>query len=115
MDLKYALRAFLKNPGFTLLAVSVMAAGIGANSAVFSAVNAVLLQPLPYPEPDRIVSVSSLWKKSGQHSTVSAPDFHDWHDQSTAFSALAYYKDGDGAVMAGRAAEYAHVTRVTSE
>src|SRR5205814_4315204 len=72
MDLRFALRSFRKNPGFTALAVSVMALGIGANTAVFTVVNTVLLKPLAYREPDRIVRLFSLWKKSGGHGTVSA-------------------------------------------
>jgi hypothetical protein len=109
------LRSLRKNPGFTLLAVVVMALGIGANTAVFSVVNAVLLKPLAYRDPDRIVTLASLWRKSGGHGPVSAPDFHDWHDQSTAFAAMAYYEDDSTAVMAGASAEYAHVAEVTPE
>ena len=67
MDLKFAFRSLRKNPGFTLLAVLVMALGIGANTAVFSVVNAVLLKPLAYRDPDRIVMLASLWRKSGGH------------------------------------------------
>ena len=115
MDLKFALRSLRKNPGFTLLAVVVMALGIGANTAVFSVVNAVLLKPLAYPNPDRIVTLSSLWLKSGSHGQVSAPDFHDWHNQGTAFAAMAYYDDDSTAVMSGASAEYAHVAEVTPE
>jgi predicted permease len=117
MDLKYALRSLLKNPGFTALAVIVMALGIGANTAVFSVVNAVLLRPLGYKNPERIVTLSPLWKKSGKSGgSSSAPDFHDWHDQSTAFDAMAYYTYyGPTAVMAGPTAEYAEVVAVSSE
>ena len=115
MDLKFALRSLCKNPGFTLLAVVVMALGIGANTAVFSVVNAVLLKPLAYRDPDRIVTLSSLWRKSGGHGQVSAPDFHDWHDQSTAFAAMAYYDDDSTAVMSGASAQYAHAAEVTPE
>ena len=115
MDLKYALRSLRKDPGFTLLAVLVMALGIGANSAVFSVVNAVLLRPLAYHDAGRIVTVASLWKKSGNQGTVSAPDFHDWHDQSTSFAAMAYYDDDSGSVSAGSAAEYTHIAEVTPE
>jgi predicted permease len=115
MDLKFALRSLRKNPGFTLLAVVVMALGIGANTAVFSVVNAVLLKPLAYHNPDRIVTLSSLWRKSGGHGPVSAPDFHDWHNQSTAFAAMAYYQDDSTAVMSGASAEYTHVAEVTPE
>src|SRR5438445_5232846 len=106
MDLRFTLRSWRRNPAFTLLAVMVMALGIGANTAVFSVVNAVLLKPLAYRDPDRIVTLSSLWKKEGAHGQVSAPDFHDWHDQSTSFTAMAYYGAGHTAVTVGSAAEY---------
>jgi putative ABC transport system permease protein len=119
MDLKYALRSLRKNPGFTALAVIVMALGIGANTAVFSVVNAVLLRPLAYKNPERIVTLSPLWKQSGKSGgSSSAPDFHDWHDQSTAFDAMAYYtfyNAGPTVVMAGREAEYAAVAAVSPE
>jgi predicted permease len=117
MDLKYALRSLLKNPGFTVLAVIVMALGIGANTAVFSVVNAVLLRPLPYKNPERIVTVANLWKQTGRiGGTSSAPDFHDWHDQSTAFEAMADYAGWSTSVMVGNgAAEYAEAAQVSPE
>jgi hypothetical protein len=93
-DLRFAFRMLLKNPGFMIVAV-MMALGIGANTAMVSVVNAALLKPLAFAEPDRIVTLGSLWKGSPQHGIVSAPDFHDWHDQSTAFEAMAYYQDDD--------------------
>ena len=114
-DLRYAGRMLLKNPGFTVVAVMIMALGIGANTAMFSVVNAVLLKPLAFADPDRIVTLGSLWKGQPGHGNVSAPDFHDWHDQSTAFECMAYYDDGDVAVAAGPVAEYAHVAEVTPE
>jgi putative ABC transport system permease protein len=117
MDLKYALRSLLKNPGFTALAVIVMALGIGANTAVFSVVNAVLLRPLAYKNPERIVTVANLWKKTGRIGrTSSAPDFHDWHDQSTAFDAMADYASWSTSVIAGNGvAEYAEAAQVSPE
>jgi putative ABC transport system permease protein len=116
MDLRYALRSLLKNPGFTVLAVVVMALGIGANTAVFSVVNAVLLRPLAYKNPERIVMLGPLWKKTGRlGNNSSAPDFHDWHNQSTAFDAMASYNSQPTAVMAGPAAEYAEVAWVSPE
>lgn len=115
MDLKFAIRSLRKNPGFTLLAIAVMALGMGANTAVFSVVRAVLLKPLAFHEPDRIVTLSTLWKKSSGRGFVSAPDYHDWHDQSTAFSAMAYYSVGDASLAVGRVAEYVHVAAVTQE
>ncbi|HSU68255.1 MAG TPA: ABC transporter permease, partial [Tepidisphaeraceae bacterium] len=115
MDLRYALRSLSKNPGFTILAVLVMALGIGANTAVFSVVNSVLLKPLDYQDPDRIVTLRTHWTTSGSGLQVSAPDFHDWHDQNAAFAAMAYYAGGETAVSAGPAAEYARVAAVTPE
>jgi putative ABC transport system permease protein len=97
------------------VAVLVMALGIGANTAVFSVVHAVLLKPLAYNDPDRLVNVSTLWLKSGHHGQVSAPDFHDWHDQSTAFEAMANYKGYPVPVSAGSTAEYIYTARVGPE
>lgn len=116
MDLKFALRSLRKNPGFTALAVIVMALGIGANTAVFSVVNAVLLRPLAYKNPERIVTLSPLWKKSGKSGgTSSAPDFHDWRDQSTAFEAMASYVEGRAPIGLGTTAEYGHVSPVSQQ
>ncbi len=99
-----------------MLAVAVMALGIGANTAVFSVVNAVLLRPLAYKNPERIVMLGPLWKKTGRiGNNSSAPDFHDWHDQSTAFDAMASYNSQPTAVFAGAAAEYAEVAWVSPE
>ncbi len=115
MDFRYALRSLRKDPGFAVLAVAVMALGIGANTAVFSVVNAVLLKPLAFRDPDRIVTLSSLWKKNGHFGTVSAPDFHDWHDQSSSFAAMADYDDDTTAVTVHSVAEYTPVSVVSPE
>jgi putative ABC transport system permease protein len=114
-DLRYGLRQLRRNPGFTAVAITILALGIGANTAVFSVVNAVLLTPLAYHNPDRIVTLSSTWKNSNDYSPVSAPDFRDWRDQSTSFSAMAYYKFSDTAILSGRKAEYGRVAMVTPE
>jgi predicted permease len=118
-DLRFAVRMLMKNRGFTIIAVLILAMGIGANTAMFSVVHAVLLKPLAYSEPDRIVTLASLWKAHSHKGQVSAPDFHDWHDESTAFDAMAYYSDEDTSVISGssgaRTAEYAHATVITSE
>jgi len=119
-DLRYATRMLFKNPGFTTIAVLTLGLGIGANTAVFSVVNAVLLKPLAYRNPDRIVTLSSVWDKTKDTpgslgNPVSVPDFQDWHDQSTAFQAMAYYAGRQTSVMVGPAAEYGRATRVTPE
>ena len=115
-DLRFAVRMLLKNPGFTVVAVLILALGIGANTAMFSVVRAVLLKPLAYSDPDRIVTLASFWKADSGKGQVSAPDYHDWHDQSTAFEAMAYYGAWDTAVTAGTAtgatAEYAHAAQI---
>jgi putative ABC transport system permease protein len=115
MDFLYAIRSLRKNPGFTILAILVLALGIGANTAIFSVVNAVLLRPLAYREPDRIMTVWTLWSKSGRRGQVSAPDFHDWHDQNNVFDLMAYYSADRIPVTAGSEPERAVASIVTPE
>ncbi|MGD0221886.1 MAG: ABC transporter permease [Terriglobia bacterium] len=87
-DLKYGLRMLAKNPGFTAVAVITLALGIGANTAIFSFVDAVLLKPLPFSHPERMVMV---WEKppDGGRNVVSTLNFLDWKNQNTAFEAMA--------------------------
>jgi putative ABC transport system permease protein len=119
-DLRYGFRQLRRNPGFTIVAIFTLALGIGANTAIFSVVNAVLLRPLPYPNPDRIATLTNP-PTTGKAITaldarlVSIPNFQDWHDQSSSFEAMAYYQGGEAAVTVGSAAEYAQVTRVSPE
>jgi len=118
-DVRYAARNLRRSPGFATLAVLIMALGIGANTAVFSVVNAVLLKPLSYQDPDRIVTLSDSWR-TGEARTdlskqVSILNFQDWHDQSSSFEAMAYYASRETAVMPGATAEYARVTSVSPE
>jgi predicted permease len=114
-DLRYGVRMLTKNPGFTSIAILTLAIGIGANTAMFSVVNAVLLRPLAYREPNRIVTIASLWKETGHHGPVSAPDFRDWHDQATVFASMAYYEDEDCAVASSAGGQYSHCALVTPE
>src|SRR5437868_13000000 len=95
-DLRYGLRMLLKNPGFTAVAVIALALGIGANSAVFSVVNAVLLRPLPFHNPDRLVALLPYDLKLGiekgfDQSAVCYPDFTDWRAQNRVFDRMAVY------------------------
>src|SRR2546427_439560 len=94
-DIKFAFRQLLKNPGFTAVAVLTLALGIGANTAMFSLVNGVLLKPLPYPDSDRLVSLSENQREQGQDFVnLTAPGFTDWRTQSTVFEDLAAYQPG---------------------
>src|SRR5262249_3751883 len=90
-DLRFGFRLLLKRPGFTIVAVVALALGIGANSAIFSIVNAVMLRPLPYADPSRLVSAESIHTINPQRETdgVSPADFWDWKDQSESFDQLA--------------------------
>jgi putative ABC transport system permease protein len=87
-DVKFALRQLRKSPGFTLVAVLTLALGIGANTAIFSVVNAVLLRPLPYPEADRIMVLNES-SGPGQDYSVALPDYFDWRNDNTVFEHLA--------------------------
>src|SRR5499426_2272478 len=93
-DLRYGARMLFKNPGFTLIAVFTLALGIGANTAIFSVVNAVLLRPLPYKEPDRLIAVRSLNTQNGETFGVSPSDYLDWRQQTQAFEQVALYTFG---------------------
>jgi putative ABC transport system permease protein len=115
-DLRYAFRSLFRQPAFAITAVVTLALGIGATTAIFSVVNAVVLRPLPYPEPDRIVAVANFWTRTSLRSTtVSAPDFHDWRAQNRSFGSLAYYTGGETSVNVNGVADYATVFRVTPE
>src|SRR5688572_5730503 len=87
-DVRYGIRGLLKAPAFTAVAILTLALGIGANSAIFSFVDGVLLKPLPYPDPERILL---LWEKppGGGNNVVSAMNFLDWKSQSSSFTAVA--------------------------
>ncbi|HEX9000901.1 MAG TPA: ABC transporter permease, partial [Blastocatellia bacterium] len=87
-DLRFGVRMLLKKPGFTLIAIITLALGIGANTAIFSVVNAVLLQPLPYAEPERIVRIYGRFSQGNQAAT-SPPDFLDYRAQNRTFEEFA--------------------------
>jgi len=92
-DIRYALRNLLRRPTFTLIAVVTLALGIGANTAIFSAINALLLRPLPFPELDRIVAVwDKLPSRGVMHNEVTVANYLDWQSQTQSFDQLALYR-----------------------
>lgn len=103
-DLKFALRQLLKNPGFTAVAVFTLALGIGANTAVFSVVSNVLLRPLPFTEPERLVTVWERNPKAGyDDNTVAAGTFADWKEQNQVFESMAALSIDRGLNLTGDA------------
>src|SRR5437899_5323520 len=87
-NLRLALRGLIKNPAFSAVAIITLALGIGANTAIFSIVNAVLLRPLPYPDADRIMVLNES-SGPGQDYSVALPDYFDWQKDNTVFEHLA--------------------------
>lgn len=116
-DLKHALRALKNKPGFTFVTVLTLAIGIGGTTAIFGAVNAVLLRPLPYPEPDRLVRVykTSLKQPDRVGGSVSPPDFTDWRRDSTVFANLGAYYSNSLALTGQGAAEVVSIGQVTGD
>ena len=110
LDVRYSIRGLVKSWGFALGTGAVLGLGLGASVAIFSVVNTVLLQPLAYPNAERIVSVETLWTNTGRASQdVSAPDFRDWQAQNDVFETMAHF-DGeeDVATLVGDRAGFAN-------
>src|SRR5262245_47542446 len=114
-DLRYGLRMLGKQPGFTAVVVLILALGIGANTAIFSVVNGVLLRPLPYLEPERLVR---LWRDNPQQnvhqSGTSYPNFLDWRGQSQSFAELANYAGYPAFITSGGEPEQARLNIVSA-
>src|SRR5437667_1396750 len=100
-DLRYALRMLLKAPAFTIIAILTLMLGIGANSAIFSVIDAVLLRPLPFPKPNELVAVwSQVAREKSEKETESVPNYVDLRDQSKTLQALAAFTRA-GSVLNG--------------
>ena len=115
-DLRYSFRTLCKVPGFSIVALLVLALGIGANTAIFSVVNSVVLRPLPYPGADRLALIWETDLKDGiKREGPSAPNFLDWQEQSQSFEEMALLEVGTGTVT-GEGSEPEQVTglRVTT-
>ena len=95
-DLRYALRVLLRAPSFTIAVIAVLALGIGVNTAIFSIVNSVLLRPLPYDQPDRLVQLFHTPPQSSfpgiTRFSVSAANYYDWKRDARSFEAMADYR-----------------------
>src|SRR5580700_4243135 len=114
-DLRYSLRTLYKAPGFTIVALLVLALGIGANTAIFSVVNSVVLRPLPYPAADRLALIWETDLKDGiQREGPSAPNFLDWREQSQSFEEMALLEVGTGTVTGEGEPEQITGLRVTT-
>ena len=113
-DLRYSVRVLLKNRGATAVMVSTLALGIGAATAMFSVVYGVLLQPLPYPEPDRLMAVWEVTSK-GRLSRLADPNFDDFRDQNRSFRAMAKYAAYPASVSGGSQPTRAVVAWVTPD
>jgi putative ABC transport system permease protein len=113
-DIRHALRMFRNSPSFTLAVIAALALGIGADTAIFSVVNAVLLKPLTYPEPDRIVQFMNTSPQGGDWPGASATKFHVWQEQTNVFQDVAAYDwSGKGLNLTGSIPEQIHGVHVT--
>src|SRR6266851_914390 len=115
-DIRFGARQLRKNPGFTAVAVLTLALGIGANTAIFSVVSAVLLRPLPYPEPERLMQIGRSYSVNEVYP-ASEPKFMFWRDNNHSFEAMAATQGFGSGVNAsgGSEPEYVEGIRVSSE
>ncbi len=113
-DLRYATRLMLNQPGFTAVAVLTLALGIGANTTIYSVINAVLLRPLPYPEPEQIVRVFET-TRSMTESPVSPPNFVDWKGQSRVFERIAAFQGWAAGFAGPEGVEQVSALRISAD
>ncbi|MBO0800103.1 MAG: ABC transporter permease, partial [Blastocatellia bacterium] len=114
-DLRYGIRTLSKNPGFTLVAVLALALGIGANTAIFSVVNAVLLRPLPYPDSNRLVTSFNADNHFGWQAALNPADFIEWRKQQASFEAISVYGGEAFNLTGGSSPVYVKANTVSAE
>src|SRR3954469_3977664 len=117
-DIRYAFRQLIKHPGFTIVAILTLALGIGANTAIFSVVNAVLLKPLPFPGPDQLIAVGmtdTRQKDQASLGSLSYPDFFDFRDQNRTLASIAVYRDQSFALTSDEGATSLHGVKGSAE
>ena len=112
-DLRFAFRTLAKSPGFTTVAVLTLALGIGANTAIFTVVNGVLLNPLPYPDANRLVALSERLHEFPEFA-ISYPDFLDWRKMNHSFTSLAAYRHADLDLTGSGESERVTATQVSA-
>src|SRR6266853_3538980 len=113
-DVRYGLRVLGKNPGFTAIAILTLALGIGANTALFSVVNGVLLNPLPFPNPDELVAVYTK-SPTFQESSIAYPNFLDWQKDNHSFAALSAFRSDDYNMVGAGEPERVHIHMISAE
>jgi putative ABC transport system permease protein len=113
-DVKHSLRAFWNSPGFTFAAVAALALGIGANTAIFSIVDAVLLKPVPFPEPDRLVVFQQTGPR-GAFSAGSPAKFQFWRDQTSVVQDVSAYRSNVLNFTGGGVPEQLHADQVSAD
>ena len=116
-DIRYGFRGLLKHPGFTLVAVITLALGIGANSAIFTVVNTVLLRPLPFAAPEQLVFIwqtHPFGKRIGvDQLPASNADFHDWQEQSNLFEGMSMIDSWGGNLTGGATPEHVDGAKIS--
>jgi predicted permease len=113
-DLKYAARMLSKSPAYTLICLLTLGLGIGANTALFSVINGVLLKPLPYPRPSELMILAEKHKEFQSGSSISYPNFLDWQRSNSTFARMAAYRSDDFTITGSGEAELLHVGKVSA-
>ena len=113
-DVRYGIRTLLRQPGFAATAILTLALGIGATTAIFSVVNAVVLRPMAFDQPERVMYVTNRNLKTGnRNTTISGPDFFDWRAQNRSFEALSYFTGAvETSVTINNVSDYVAVARI---